>query len=123
MAGKIRIEKGNAVFEIFGWDIILSLKRRLTIPLKHITKVTTEEGESISGLRIGGTALPYMMKEGKYRWKSTGWKFYLMRDPDKCVSVYLKDEFYSRIVFQVADKDASLKLIRDAIRKKVDTQF
>ncbi|MDE1827716.1 MAG: hypothetical protein KGH71_06540 [Candidatus Micrarchaeota archaeon] len=123
MGGRVRIDGAYALFEITGWDRLLSLKTRIKIPLNHITKVTTEEAEEITGFRLGGTAFPYMVKEGRNQWKSTGWQFYLMRDPDRCVSVYLKDEFYKRIVFEVPDKDASLKLITLAIREKVNTQF
>jgi len=123
MGGVIRIDGAYALFEITGWDRLLLLKTRIKIPLKHIIKVNAEEEEQIAGLRIGGTALPYMVKEGRNQWKSTGWQFYLMHDPDRCLSVYLKDEFYKKIVFEVPDKDASLKLITLAIREKVNTQF
>jgi hypothetical protein len=42
MAGMVRIHEGTVVFKLHAIDAILSFTRTITLPLEHITSVSTE---------------------------------------------------------------------------------
>lgn len=118
MAGEIAVEGNSVVFKLKGIDRVLAIKNQLTIPIEHIVDVSTEKADwkMYNQLRMGGTAIPGVVKDGRYVSKE-GWFFYEMHDPDKCVTVGLKDEKYKKIIFEVEDKEASANLIRKALNK------
>ncbi|MFW9875423.1 MAG: hypothetical protein ACFFG0_20140 [Candidatus Thorarchaeota archaeon] len=116
MVGTIRIDNSDLVFELHGIDTILSIKRKIRIPLKHITSVSTERVtlDPKFQMRLIGTHLPTIIKDGRFL-TSEGMIFFEMHDPDKCITVSLNHEHYKKIVFEVDDKDAVAKIISDAI--------
>jgi hypothetical protein len=115
MAGTIRIEGENLVLELHGVDRILAFKSSFTIPLKHVTSVSTERvgWTQYLGMKVG-TSLPGVVKDGRYL-TTDGWMFFEMHDPDQCITVSLNDEEYKKIVFQVEDKESAATLIRQVI--------
>ena len=42
MSGTIKIDGGNLVFEIQGIDVILAIRRTISVPLIHVASVTTD---------------------------------------------------------------------------------
>ena len=116
MVGTIRIDNSDLVFELHGIDTILSIKRKIRIPLKHITTVSTERVtlDPKFQMRLVGTHLPTIIKDGSFL-TSEGMMFFEMHDPDKCITVSLNHEHYKKIVFEVDDKEAVAKMISDAI--------
>lgn len=118
MAGKIKIEGNNLVFEITSIDEILSFKRTIYVPLEHIVDVSTEKvkWEHFHQSRVLGTAFPGLVKDGIYL-TSEGLVFFEMHDLNKCITITLKGEKYKKIVFEVENKEESAKMIIDAIKK------
>jgi len=116
MTGTITIEGDNLIFEMRWVDRILGLKRSITIPLRHVVSVSTEKVSwfPTSQTRLPGTNVPYIVKDGSYT-SPEGWIFYEMHDPNKCVTITLRDEEYKRIVFEVEDKESSAAMIEAAI--------
>jgi hypothetical protein len=43
MTGTIKIEEKNLIFEIHGIDIILTIRKSITIPLDHVSSVSADE--------------------------------------------------------------------------------
>ena len=118
MSGKITINGNNLDFEISGIDVILAIKRTITIPLEHIVSVSTDivPWAVFQQLKLGGTNLPGIVKDGRYL-TADGLMFFEMHHQDRCITVSLNHEFYKKIVFEVEDKEAAAKLINDAINK------
>ncbi|MDG6905416.1 MAG: hypothetical protein JRN20_06515 [Nitrososphaerota archaeon] len=116
MSGTVTIEGKNLVFELHGVDEILAIKRSISVPLQHVVSVSTESvgWEPFQQLRVGGTSLPGVVKDGRYL-SSDGMMFFEMHNPDKCITVKLDHETYKSIVFEVDDKEASAQMIRDAL--------
>ena len=116
MSGSVKIEGKNIVFEINGFDVILSLKRSMTIPLEHVTSVSTDKvpWEPFQQLKVAGTGFPGIIKDGLYL-SNDGLLFFEMHHPDRCITVSLNNEKYKKIIFEVQDKESVAKTIRDAI--------
>ena len=106
------------IFEIHGIDRFLSLKNSITIPLAHITGVSADKAswETFKQIRIAGSGLSGLVKDGTFLAPDGTLSFFEMRNPDKCVTVTLKDEHYKRIVFEVEDKEAAAMEIDRALR-------
>ena len=116
MSGTVRIEGIDLVFELHGVDEILAIKRSLSVALDHVVSVSTEDvgWEPFQQLRLGGTSLPGVIKDGRYL-SSDGKIFFEIHNPDKCITVNLDHETYKSIVFEVDDKEATAQMIRDAL--------
>jgi hypothetical protein len=116
MPGEVKIEGDNLVFEIHGVDEILSLKRSISVPLKHVKSVSTDkfDQKGYKEMRIVGARIPYKLKDGLFL-TPDGLMFLEIHNPNKCVTVTLDHERYKKIVFEVEDKEATADMIRDAI--------
>jgi len=116
MSSTVKIEGKNIIFEIHGVDVILALKRTITIPLEHIVSVSTDKvpWEPFQQLKVAGTSFPGVIKDGLYL-SNDGLLFFEMHHPDKCITVSLNNEKYKKIIFEVQDKESVAKTIRDAI--------
>jgi hypothetical protein len=116
VTGKIEIDGKNLVFEIKGIDVILAIRRTITIPLDHVVSVSTEKvpWAVFQQLKLGGTNVPGIVKDGTYL-TGDGLMFFEMHHPDKCITVTLNHETYKKIIFEVEDKEATAKIINDAI--------
>lgn len=117
MAGKIKIDGNNLIFEITGIDVILAIRKTITIPLDHVVSVSAEKipWAIFQQLKIAGANLPGIVKDGMYL-TGDGLVFFEMHHQDKCITVTLNHESYKKIIFEVEDKDAAAKMINDAIK-------
>ncbi len=116
MTGTIKIEDKNLVFEIHGIDIILAIRKSITIPLEHVSSVSLDKvsWEPFQQLKVAGTSLPGVIKDGMFL-STDGLLFFEMHNTDKCITVSLNNEKYKKIIFEVEDKESAAKIIRDAI--------
>jgi len=116
MAGKISIENDNLVFTLTGIDMVLALKSKLAIPLKHVKSVSTAKADwnYFKMLKVAGTRIPELVVDGRFLSKE-GLLFYEMHDPDKCITVELENEKYKKVIFEVSDKDDTAKMIQGAL--------
>ena len=122
MVGKVRIEDSDLVFELHGIDEILSIKRTIKVPLKHVTSVSTERVtlKPKVQIKLVGARVPTVVKDGRFL-TSEGMMFFEMHDPDKCVTVSLNHERYKKIVFEVEDKEAVAQKINEAIKSRSES--
>ena len=116
LPGKIKIDRNNLVFEISGVDIVLAIRRTITIHLEHVVSVSTEKvpWAIFQQLKMLGSNLPGIVKDGTYLTRD-GIAFFEMHHQDKCITVILNHELYKKIIFEVDDKEAAAKMINDAI--------
>ncbi|MDE1871110.1 MAG: hypothetical protein KGI06_02610 [Candidatus Micrarchaeota archaeon] len=120
MAGKLSIRNDNLVFEVEGIDEIFAIKRIIKIPLKHVTSVSSSSigwFKPIPYVKVGGTSIPGMVRDGRFV-TSRGWVFYVMHNPEKCISIRLNHEMYRTAIFEVPDKRAAISMIEKAIRAR-----
>jgi hypothetical protein len=116
LPGTVRIEGDDVVLEIHGIDEILSIKRSIHIPFKHILSVSTETipWNIFNAIKLAGTNIPHHVKDGRFLTKE-GMMFFEMHDPDSCITINLDHERYKKIFFEVEDKESAATLIEDAI--------
>jgi hypothetical protein len=116
LSGTVKIEDDNVVLEIHGIDEILSIKRSINIPLKHILSVSTETlpWSVFPQLKLAGTNIPHHVKDGRFLTKE-GMIFFEMHDPEKCITINLDHERYKKVVFEVDDKESAATMIENAL--------
>ena len=105
MPHRIYVEDGKLIVEFEGFEAVEALKRRLEFSLSNIVSVSTEPHRWLEGLRVGGTGLPGVIKEGRYIVNGKA-VFFAMKHPEKCITIELKNERYDAVVVEVEDKEA-----------------
>ena len=115
MPHKISVVNGRLIVEFTGFETIAAIKKRLEFDLKNVVSVSIETRKWIEGIRIGGTGLPGVIKEGRYILDGKT-AFFAMRDPDKCVTIEFVDEPYTYLVVQVDNKKKTAEEISNWIK-------
>ena len=90
-----------------GFDVVLALRKHLTVPLAHVTRVevgvASEARERLRhSLRMPGTYLPGIITAGSYR-EHGRWMFWDVHSGDKAVTIFIAHERYDAIVVDVED--------------------
>lgn len=119
MSGTVKIEGDSIIFEIHGVDMILAIRRTITIPIGHVVSVSTDavKWQPFQQLKVAGTSIPGVIKDGMFL-SNEGLLFFEMHDPNKCITVSLNHEKFKKIIFEVQDKEHVAKVIQDALSKK-----
>ncbi|HVZ49945.1 MAG TPA: hypothetical protein VG916_14255 [Gemmatimonadaceae bacterium] len=116
----VTIEGANAVFEVEGWDKLWALRSRLTIPLSHIAAVKQDDDAAKGwwhGVKVGGADLPGVITAGSF-FRQGRLVFYDVHKPDHTIVVDLAHESYDKLVLQVRDPAAAVKLLAGAISNR-----
>jgi hypothetical protein len=116
LSGTVRIEGDEVVLEIHGVDEILSIKRSIHVPLKHILSVSTEDvpWDTFNSMKLMGARIPHVVKDGRFL-TGEGVVFFEEHHPDSCITINLNHERYKKIVFEVEDKEAAATMIENAL--------
>ncbi|HEY7894585.1 MAG TPA: hypothetical protein VIC24_06770 [Gemmatimonadaceae bacterium] len=118
---EISVEGDRVRFDVDGWDKMWALKSRLEIPLAHITSVRIDSEPARGwwhGFRMPGTQIPGVLTAGTF-YQHDGAVFYDVHDPDHTIVIELDHEHYHRLVVEVADPPAAVKLLDDALSGRV----
>jgi hypothetical protein len=110
---EISIEGDKAVFEVQGWDQLWSLRSRLEIPLAHINGAHIDPEPAMGwfqGLKLSGTDLPNIFRAGTY-YQDGGFVFWDVRHPENTIVVDLNHERFKKLIIEVEDPDAAVRLI------------
>jgi hypothetical protein len=113
---QIEIADGRLKVEILGWDKLWSLKSRLEFSLDHVVGARRWEKAKDGGrrgLRAPGTHLPGVIVAGTYHLKGEH-TFYDVHDFGQAIVIELRDEWYARLVVEVAEPDAMLRVVANA---------
>lgn len=112
---KISIGDGKAVFEPLGLHKLWALKRRIEVPLTHVTSVRAD-ASAASGLwkgwRLPGTYLPGVITAGSF-FRDGTWTFYDVVDGARTVVIDLDGERYRRLIVEVADPEKEVARFRE----------
>ena len=117
MAASIEVTGDSLVVHIDGKDKLWSLKSRLEIPLANVVSAASASAEAHSwlhGIRVGGTHVPGVITAGSF-YSHGQLVFWDVHDPDKAIGIELRDERYARLVIQVADPEAEIRRIAQAV--------
>jgi hypothetical protein len=113
----ITISGDNAVFEIEGWDKLWSLRSRLQIPLSHIKGAHVDPEPAMgwfSGIKVAGAGIPNVLKAGIF-YQEGQIVFWDVHHPELTIVVDLEHEHFAKLVLEVADPQAAVKLLKGAI--------
>ena len=114
---EVTIEGDRVRFDVDGWDKLWALKSRLEIPLAHIRSVRIDPEPARGwwhGFRMPGTQIPGVLTAGTF-YQHDGAVFYDVHDPEHTIVIELDHEHYRRLVVEVADPAAAVRLLEDAM--------
>jgi hypothetical protein len=114
---EITIDEDKAVFEVEGWHKLWSLKSRLEIPLAHVRGVRADPAPAMGwfdGLKVAGTDIPNVFRAGIF-YQEGNLVFWDVHDPEKTIVIDLEDEHFAKLIVEVADPRAAVRLLEDAI--------
>ncbi len=96
--------------EVLGWHKLWAFRGRLEFPLDHVANARRWEGKAkwFHGIRAPGTNLPGVIIAGTYHWRGEH-VFYDVSDFRRALVIELKDEWFARVVVEVADPDSVLE--------------
>ena len=105
------------ILRVLGLHKLWAFKSGLEVPLGHVVGAALYRDVELGpGLfRAFGTGIPGIISAGLHR-RAGEWEFWDVMDKDNAIVIELSDEWYSRLVVEVADTDSTLGLIRRAIR-------
>ncbi len=107
----------KVVFEVEGWDKLWSLRSRLEIPLAHIKGAHADPEPAMGwfdGLKIAGAAIPHIFRAGTF-YQEGDFVFWDVHHPEKTVVIELEHERFGKLIVEVADPQATVNLINQAI--------
>lgn len=105
-------DASNFKFEIQGLHKLWALKSSLTIPAEHIVKAYPNDKNlnGMIGLRMPGTHVPGLITAGTY-WADEGTIFCDVVHADKAIAIDLKDEHYKKLIVEVEDVEAAIRML------------
>jgi len=105
----VEVHDDHLVVDRRGWDKMIKLLGRLTIPLEHVVRAEADPNIEWSvwrGWLVPGVRVP-------------GVRFYEMHGHrDKTIVVWLKDETYDRLITEVQDPAEVVEKINEAVEAR-----
>jgi hypothetical protein len=113
----LSIADGKLVLHVRGADQLWALKSSLEIPLAHIAgvRVDTEVARGWwHGFRMPGTNVPGVITAGTF-YQDGKRVFWDVHSPENTIVIDLHDERYNQLIVEVADPQAAVRLIQNAM--------
>lgn len=113
----VSIQGSRVVFQVSESDRLWSLQSRLEIPIPHIRAATIDTHPAMGwfqGFKMRGTDVPGVFKAGTFH-QDGGLVFWDVRRPEHTIVVELKHERYQKLIVEVADPDAVVKMINGVL--------
>lgn len=114
----ISVGKDVVMLKLDGTKKLFALKSRIRIPIKNISKVSTEQVKPVwfPEMRLG-THVPGGFMAGTFWMRKGGKTFYYAKDFANCITLTLKNHEYARVIVEVSkDKEAVASKIRNAMQ-------
>jgi hypothetical protein len=111
------VAEGKLTLHVRGTDKILAFKSTLEIPLIHIAGVRADPEVARGwwhGIRMPGTNVPGVITAGTF-YQDGKRVFWDVHHPEKTIVIDLHDERFNALIVEVADPEAAVKLIRNAL--------
>jgi hypothetical protein len=113
----LSIAEGKLILHVRGADKLWAFKSTLEIPLVHIAGVRADPETArgwYHGIRMPGTNVPGVITAGTF-YQDAKRVFWDVHHPENTIVIDLHDERYNQLVIEVADPEAAVKLIQDAL--------
>ncbi len=113
----ISVADGKLVLHVQGLDTLWALKSTLEIPLAHVEGVRADAGIAHGwshGVRMPGTNIPGVITAGTF-YQDGKRVFWDVHDAAKTIVIDLRDETYQQLIVEVADPEAAVQLVTDAL--------
>ena len=113
----LSVAEGKLTLHVRGTDKILAFKSTLEIPLIHIAGVRADPEVARGwwhGIRMPGTNVPGVITAGTF-YQDGKRVFWDVHHPEKTIVIDLHDERFNALIVEVADPEAAVKLIRNAL--------
>jgi hypothetical protein len=68
------------------------------------------------GLKVAGTDVPHIFKAGIF-YQEGRFVFWDVHKPEKTIVIELEDEHFAKLIVEVADPEAAVRLLTDAISR------
>ena len=114
---ELEIEGGTLHLEVKGMDKLWALKSSLAIPLRHVRGARRDPGVArgwYKGLRAPGTHIPGVIVAGTF-YQDGKRIFWDVHRAEKTIVIDLADERYDQLIVEVADPDAAVARIGEAL--------
>ena len=98
-----------------GLHKIWALKKRLEIPIEHISAVGRAADQQVKGIRLPGTQIPGLIAAGTYYEPDGKRVFWDVSNQEKAIAIELQNEKFSTVIIEVADPEASIREILNAV--------
>ncbi|MBV8051402.1 MAG: hypothetical protein JOZ80_09450 [Acidobacteriaceae bacterium] len=113
----LSIAEGILTLHVRGADKLWAFKSSLEIPLIHVVRVRADPEIArgwYHGIRVPGTNVPGVITAGTF-YQDGKRVFWDVHHPEKTVVIELHDERYNELVVEVAEPEAAVKLIQNAL--------
>jgi hypothetical protein len=113
----LSVADGNLTLHVRGADRLWAFKSTLEIPLVHIAGVREDPGIAHGwwhGLRMPGTSLPGVITAGTF-YQDGKRIFWDVHNPANTIVIALRDERYNELIVEVADPQAAVRMIQEAM--------
>ena len=114
---ELAVREGKLTMRVQGADKLWAFKSSLEIPLIHIAGVRADRDIARGwwhGVRVPGTNVPGVITAGTF-YQDGKRVFWDVHNPVNTVVIALRDERYDELVVEVANPQAALKMIQDAL--------
>lgn len=111
------VGEGKLTLRVQGADKLWAFKSSLEIPLVHIAGIRTDPEIAHGwwhGVRSPGTSVAGVITAGTF-YQDGKRVFWDVHNPANTVVITLRDERYDELVVEVADPQAALKMIQEAL--------
>jgi hypothetical protein len=113
----LSVAEGKLTLNVRGADKLWAFKSSLEIPLVHVASVRADPEVARGwwrGIRAPGTNVPGLITAGTF-YQDGKRVFWDVHHPEKTIVINLHDERFNQLVIEVADPDAAVKLVQNAL--------
>jgi len=114
---ELAVGEGKLTMHVQGADKLWAFKSSLEIPLVHIAGIRADPEIAHGwwhGVRLPGTNVPGVITAGTF-YQDGKRVFWDVHNPANTVVITLRDERYEELVVEVANPQAAVKMIQDAL--------
>jgi hypothetical protein len=112
---RVNVSSGKLIIDVQGLHKVWAFKSRLEIPIEHVSAIRSAAAERAKGIRLPGTSIPGLITAGTYYEGNEKPVFWDVSNQEKAIAIDLQDEPFSTVVIEVADPEASICEILNAL--------
>ena len=121
MKAHVHIEGERLVVTMHGFDVVWTFRRRIAVPLAHVTGARVDPHVASHGPWLGAgrtdALLDYAVAAGPMVVHGRH-EFWDVHDPERCVTIDLEDEPFERLVIEVDDPVAVVDAVNAAVQAR-----